>query len=211
MSTVEDRNRFLKKKLKSIKEELSFAQGTLTICRAKLEKQFQEKYFSESPVSSPEKEQPTEISAEKREIPEFTEQRVDEEEQSVESSDKIHKDPSLRKMFKSIAKETHPDTLSQLSEFEKKQKKKLFDAARAAYENNDFEELAEISEQLGIETPELPDEYYEKVEKEITSLGNDLNVVYSSIVWQWFICTNKEEKENIRDEVFKRMENYIRA
>lgn len=211
MSTTEDRNKFLKKKLKSVKEELSFAQGTVTVCQANLERQFQEKYFSESAASTKEEEQPTEISKETIDAPEFTEQKVDESEDISESSDKIHKDPSLRKMFKSIAKETHPDTLSQLSEFEKKQKKKLFDAARLAYENNDFEELAEISEQLGIETPDLPDEYYEKVEKEIISLGNELGVVYSSLIWQWFICTNREEKENIRDEIFRRMENYIRA
>ena len=66
-----------------------------------------------------------------------------------------------------------------ISEFEKKQKKKLFDAARAAYENNDYEGLMDISEQLGLDVPDLPEEYYEKVEKEIVSLMPASKLIFS--------------------------------
>ena len=210
MSTTEDRNRFLQKKLKIVKEELAFAQKTVSICQVNLEKQFQEKYFSESAVQPEKQKQPTEVSTETTEPPEFSEQKVYEEDVGSAEGE-LKKDPSIKKMFKSIAKETHPDILNKVSEFEKKQKKKLFDAARAAYEDNDYEGLMDISEQLGLDVPDLPEEYYEKVEKEIVSLMQELNVVYSSLIWQWFICTNKQEKENILNEIFKRMENYIRA
>lgn len=204
MSFAQKRNRFLQGKLRSVKQEVEEAREIVKTVKVEVEALFKEKYFPDEKLEKHENKkqkivQPTP----------GTHEQAPNEELETPSSDTKH--PSLRKMFKSIAKQTHPDIITDKSSYEKKEKKKLFDAARKALEEDDYDSLVDISEKLGLEAADPPEGYYEKIGEEINSLVKELTMLHSTLFWQWFMSTDSDEKDKILNEIFKRMQDYLRA
>lgn len=211
MKTLKDKKiRFLTVKLSSLKNELDLAQEIFRNAETEIEEIFRDKYFPERPTES---EKSRELSTERAEEPrvEFTEAPPDPLAEDSESASNLNKDPSLRKMFKSIATKTHPDLLNEESELEKERKSNLFIAAKQAYEDEDFSNLIRISKELGIELPELPPEVIHKMEQEVIAINKELTMIHSTYVWQWVFSPNKEQRDHTLQELFKRMHEYIRA
>ena len=219
MSFKEKRNKVLKEKLRSIKKEVKETREIVSKVKAEIENLFKEKYFPEEKINKKE----TDITAsDTHHSPMGEEEETQQEKQTIheqnfsedhinESSNNSKKAPELRKMFKSIAKETHPDVINEMSKYEKREKKKLFDQARRALEEDDHDVLVEICEKLGLEVPDLPENYYEQVDKKIKSLMDELVMLHSTLFWQWFMTTGEKRKESILNEIFKRMQDYIRS
>jgi len=211
LKTLKDKKiRFLTVKLSSLKNELDLAQEIFRNAETEIEEIFRDKYFPERPTES---EKSRELSTERAEEPrvEFTEAPPDPLAEDSESASNLNKDPSLRKMFKSIATKTHPDLLNEESELEKERKSNLFIAAKQAYEDEDFSNLIRISKELGIELPELPPEVIHKMEQEVIAINKELTMIHSTYVWQWVFSPNKEQRDHTLQELFKRMHEYIRA
>ena len=211
MKTLKDKKiRFLTVKLSSLKNELDLAQEIFRNAETEIEEIFRDKYFPERPTES---EKSRELSTERAEEPrvEFTEAPPDPLAEDSESASNLNKDPSLRKMFKSIATKTHPDLLNEESELEKERKSNLFIAAKQAYEDEDFSNLIRISKELGIDLPELPPEVIHKMEQEVIAINKELTMIHSTYVWQWVFSPNKEQRDHTLQELFKRMHEYIRA
>jgi hypothetical protein len=211
LKTLKDKKiRFLTVKLSSLKNELDLAQEIFRNAETEIEEIFRDKYFPERPTES---EKSRELSTERAEEPrvEFTEAPPDPLAEDSESASNLNKDPSLRKMFKSIATKTHPDLLNEESELEKERKSNLFIAAKQAYEDEDFSNLIRISKELGIDLPELPPEVIHKMEQEVITINKELTMIHSTYVWQWVFSPNKEQRDHTLQELFKRMHEYIRA
>jgi hypothetical protein len=211
LKTLKDKKiRFLTVKLSSLKNELDLAQEIFRNAETEIEEIFRDKYFPERPTES---EKSRELSTERAEEPrvEFTEAPPDPLAEDSESASNLNKDPSLRKMFKSIATKTHPDLLNEESELEKERKSNLFIAAKQAYEDEDFSNLIRISKELGIDLPELPPEVIHKMEQEVIAINKELTMIHSTYVWQWVFSPNKEQRDHTLQELFKRMHEYIRA
>ena len=99
MSFAQKRNRFLQGKLRSVKQEVEEAREIVKTVKVEVEVLFKEKYFPDEKLEKHENKkqkivQPTP----------GTHEKAPNEELETPSSDTKH--PSLRKMFKSIAKQT---------------------------------------------------------------------------------------------------------
>ena len=127
-------------------------------------------------------------------------------EESVNSTEeRIHvekeeKDGNLKKVFRKIALQIHPDKLEKFSDFEKQFKTKLFEKARDAFQKNDYYAMVEVADQLNIELPPPTQEQIELMKKTNKGLEKEINVLKNSVVWGWYHADEENEKEKIMDK-----------
>lgn len=190
-------------RLSGLREELQITQETFRYADSEFQRVFNEKYF---PEKAQENKDESELST-----GEENSNNVNVEEEQREFSEepaetaKKNSDPKMKKMFKSIAKEAHPDKLVGLSEKEKDKKKDLYSEATKAFENDDFATLYLICKELDLELPEIDEEKMKKMEGQISSVKGEINKLKSTFMWQWLFAPNKTVKDNLIEQLFKRM------
>ena len=113
------------------------------------------------------------------------------------------KDPNQRSLFKKIASVAHPDKISKASEFEKKLKDGLFESARSAVEEDDYHEICEIAEKLGIELPDPTEENIKSLRTTRDKVSQKVNALRSSYPWKWFIQDDPKIKNQIINAFLK--------
>ena len=126
------------------------------------------------------------------------------EENANSTEERIHvekeeKDGNLKKVFRKIALQIHPDKLEKFSDFEKQLKTKLFEKARDAFQKNDYYAMVEVAEQLKIDLPPPTQEQIELMKKTNKSLEKEIDVLKRSVVWGWYHADEENEKEKIMD------------
>ena len=215
MNTVKKKMKFLATKLAALQSELKVSREIHIEASAEVDRMFIEKYFPEQPVQSDNTE---------TDIKEFSEEEAKEEEQKQEN--KEHStgpkqtpedlpeqesaakaaDPEVRKMFKKIATQCHPDKLEELENgFEKRKKQQLYQRARQALESNDVVLMADVAQDLGVEIPEITELQLKQTEKKIIAIKKELQVIESTLVWHWFFTEDKEKKNQILKKLFELM------
>ena len=206
--------KFLTTRINSLKKELVLAKDIFNDAHSEIEKMFTDKYFPEKATQKPQtKDITTESQQPQQEESEFTEEPTEHEntKEDPESSPGQPKSSELKKMYKTIARKTHPDTCQDASEFEKERKAFLFNLAKQAYEENDFSGLIEVYKELDIELPDLPDNAVIEMEQQVIALQNEIHGLHSTYVWSWAFASSPEQQDNLLKEIFKRMHDYIRA
>lgn len=205
--------KFLTTRISSLKKELVLAKDIFNSAQSEIEKMFTDKYFPEKATEKPQTKDITpEFNQPEQEHQQFTEEPTEdnsEQEQLFNSSQT--KDSELKKMYKTIARKTHPDTCQDASEFEKERKAFLFNLAKQAYEEDDFSGLVEVYKELDIELPDLPDNAVIKMEQQVITLQNEIHGLHSTYIWSWAFASSPEQRDNFLKEIFKRMHDYIRA
>ena len=197
--------KFLLVRLKSLNEELKITKETYRYADKEFHKAFNEKYFPEQAIPNKEtgeiRSRQESDEQEERQQEQFYEQPPPEETLSASKNE----DPQMKKMFRNIAKEAHPDKLANASESEKKRKKDLYSSAITAFENDDFATLYNVCEELGIDPPEVDEAKVKKMEEQVSSVKQDINKLKSTFMWEWLFAPTKEQKENLIDQLFQRM------
>ncbi len=99
-------------------------------------------------------------------------------------------DVPQKKLYRKIAKETHPDKYDQLdvSDEEKESLHDIFKRAAEAYENDDVPEMIRLALSLNIEVQDLgmdEDEVIEYIQKAIHKTEKELEQMSESFVWMW--------------------------
>ena len=99
-------------------------------------------------------------------------------------------DVPQKKLYREIAKETHPDKYDQLdvSEQEKENLHDIFKRAAEAYENDDVPEMIRIALSLDIDVQDLgldEDEVVVYIQKAIAKTEKELEQMSESFVWMW--------------------------
>ena len=99
-------------------------------------------------------------------------------------------DVPQKKLYRKIAKETHPDKYDQLdvSDEEKESLHDIFKRAAEAYENDDVPEMIRLALSLNIEVQDLgmdEDEVIEYIQKAIQKTEKELDQMSESFVWMW--------------------------
>lgn len=99
-------------------------------------------------------------------------------------------DVPQKKLYRKIAKETHPDKYDQLdvSEEEKESLHDIFKRAAEAYENDDVPEMIRLALSLNIEVQDLgldEDEVIDYIQKAIAKTEKELEQMSESFVWMW--------------------------
>ncbi len=205
MNAREKKMKFLATKLSALQSELEVSKEILRDASIEVDKMFQEKYFPEVPIEKDKKEQSGDIkefSGEEN----TTHNKEEQEEVTITASADNPADPEVRKMFKKIATQCHPDKLHDMEDgFEKRKKQELYNKARQALENNDVLLMSDVANDLNIETPEITKAQLKNAEKKIISIKKELHQIESTLVWHWFFCENQEQKENILNKLFELM------
>ena len=203
--------KFLMVRLSTLRQELQITKETFRYADSEFHKAFNEKYFPE--IAQKNKEDSTLSTGEENE-----EEIKKAREKAQESEKEFHEepgedvlstnkslDPKMKKMFKSIAKKTHPDKLLGMTDKEKEKKKDLYAEATRAFENDDFASLYLICKELDLELPEIDEHKIKKMEEQISSTKQEINKLKSTFMWEWLFAPNEMAKESLIDQLFSRM------
>ena len=204
--TTNYRAKFLLVRLRGLNEEHKVTKETYRHADTEFYKVFNERYF-------PEKAQPNEEDADLSTGEETHDQQKPEQEFHEQSAPPVdetlsaskNEDPTMKKMFRNVAKEAHPDKLASVSESERNRKKELYSSAVAAFENDDFATLYNVCEELGVDLPEIGESKIIKMEEQISYVKREINKLKSTFMWQWLFAPTKEQKDNLIEQLFQRM------
>mgnify|MGYP001252026246 CR=1 FL=1 len=100
----------------------------------------------------------------------------------------------VQKLFKKVAKDSHPDRIIGLSEEEQERKKELFKEAQAAADESDLFDLIEVAEKLDIEIPEASEESIELLKESIAKINGEIKKIKQSFAWVWYHDPSKRDK-----------------
>lgn len=115
---------------------------------------------------------------------------INDSEENVKDEDK----EDFTKLFKAIARLTHPDTCA-ITDTPEQKKKKLdaFMKARKAVENKNWYELCQIAIEYGIELPEPTKKHINLLEDEIIRVKNRISFILSTYAWNWYTEEQKRD------------------
>jgi hypothetical protein len=212
MKENERKLKFLAVKLRALESELSVSREIVQNVAKEVDKMFMEKYFPEIPQEPEQPEENTEITSQEEQKQGGSNSQCPPSEPNVDPNapdmDSANKniDPDVKKLFKKISSQIHPDKLSGLADgFEKTKKSELYHKAREAYENNDLLLLADVALELDLDVPELSDEKLRQTERKIIAIKRELAHIESTLVWQWFFTNDGKQKKAILEKLFEAM------
>lgn len=110
-------------------------------------------------------------------------------EKNIETDVDRIKSPSwAKKLFKKIAKETHPDKLEHLpiSEEQRAEKKKMYLDSLSSINDGDFFSLVDTAIRLGVDTEMSHDEIKKYLNKKVDKIENQIKNIKSKFSWVWF-------------------------
>ena len=208
--------KFLATKLAALESELVVSREILQAAAAEVDKMFAKKYFPEIPVENEKQEEgemeefsgdPEEdhnrTEKQKREQQKQTSEQKQQNEAKETKSAEKNADPEVKKMFRKIASQCHPDKLQDMEDgFEKTKKQELYQKARKALEGNDIVLMANIASELDIDIPEISREQLKVTENKIMAIKRELAHIESTLVWQWFFTEAADKKDNILKQLF---------
>lgn len=120
---------------------------------------------------------------------------VEEESTEVTIVEKIV-DEKLRKIYRVIAKKTHPDKISDV------RLNDIYIMASKMYENNDVMGIYSICDQLGIPY-ELSTEDGEILKSQISMMKERVGFMESTFTWKWYHTEDENERTHILVEYIK--------
>ena len=209
--------RFLAVKLSALQSELKVSREILQSAGREVDDMFRKKYFPEIPQENS-KDTTSDIVKDSEDIqdnqneeqPPHTEHS---KEAKPDSKDNIpteikqnNIDPEVKKLFRRISFLIHPDKLEAISsEFEKQTKERLYYKAIKARDDNDLIILADIASELDLDLPDINEAKLKQAENKIIAIKKELSNIESTVVWQWFFCTDPKKKEIILKKIFEFM------
>ena len=127
----------------------------------------------------------------------------------IEETDIDDKQSIIKKLFRKIASETHPDKLvaSGFSQGEVARKESIFKKAKEAYERDNWYTLYSVAVDLGIEVGEIDKKHIDWIEEDIKLTMGRISKMGQLFVWVWYTSTD-EVKERVMDQYFKQVYNW---
>jgi hypothetical protein len=113
---------------------------------------------------------------------------------------KINKDLELKKLFRRIAEQTHPDKVraNGFSEKEIARLRCIFMRAREAHDNENWYILYSIAIQLGLEIEEPTAEEIDWIEEDIKKTLAAIAGIANLSAWHWYIGNEEDKKQVLR-------------
>jgi len=105
-------------------------------------------------------------------------------------------DERLRKIYRAIAKKTHPDKISDI------RLNDIYIMANKMYESNDIMGIYSICDQLGIPY-DLSTEDGEILKSQISMMKERVGFMESTFTWKWYHTDDEKEKSQILVEYIK--------
>jgi|TARA_R110002110_G_scaffold5302_9_gene27358 MoxR-like ATPase len=111
----------------------------------------------------------------------------------------------IKKLYKKIAIETHPDKLAALSPKDRKRKERLFRAAATAFEEGKTSLLRDLASELEIPLPPIVKEDIASVSEDIQEKKGEVDAVKGTVAYAWTMATDPD----IRDEIMATYVDFI--
>lgn len=109
--------------------------------------------------------------------------------ESLSEEEKKQLPPSFKKVFRSIALQTHPDKTAT------EDGRELYEQAVSAQKENQVDELVSIAQELRIDISHLRYSEIKIIEDQIEKTKKEINSLRETYPWQWhYAPTNKKEK-----------------
>jgi hypothetical protein len=127
----------------------------------------------------------------------------------IQESDIDDKQGIIKKLYRKIASETHPDKLvaSGFSQGEVTRKESIFKKAKEAYERDNWYTLYSIAVDLGIEVGEIDEKHIDWIEEDIKLTMGRISKMGQLFAWVWY-TSDDISKERIMDQYFKQVYNW---
>jgi len=127
----------------------------------------------------------------------------------IEETDTDDKKGIVKKLYRKIASETHPDKLiaSGFSQGEVTRKESIFKKAKEAYERDNWYTLYSVAVDLGIEVGEIDEKHIDWIEEDIKLTMGRISQMSQLFAWVWYV-SDDEGKERIMDQYFKQVYNW---
>jgi hypothetical protein len=127
----------------------------------------------------------------------------------IEEADIDDKQGIIKKLYRKIASETHPDKLvaSGFSEGEVTRKESIFKKAKEAYERDNWYTLYSVAVDLGIEVGEIDEKHIDWIEEDIKLTMGRISQMGQLFMWVWY-TSDDEGKERVMDQYFKQVYNW---
>lgn len=122
---------------------------------------------------------------------------VEEESTEISIVEKLP-DERLRKIYRGIAKKTHPDKISDA------RLNDIYIMASKMYESNDVMGIYSICDQLGIPY-ELSNEDVELLKSQVSMMKERIGFIESTFTWKWYHTEDENERARILFEYIKSM------
>lgn len=100
------------------------------------------------------------------------------------------KEKHAKKLFKEVAKVSHPDTMISSSEDEKKEKEALFKKAQQAAKDSRYFELLEVAEELGVDIPPPTEEGISLLKESVQNINKEIKGHKKTYAWIWYHAEN---------------------
>lgn len=100
------------------------------------------------------------------------------------------KNPKIKKIYREIAKATHPDRVSS------KKLNDIYLKATKSYENNDIVSIYSICEELSINY-DIDEEDNKTILERIENIKSRISFMESTLTWKWYHSNDEKEKEQI--------------
>ena len=213
MDILKKKMKFLATKLSALQSEFSVSREIFELASREVDGMFKQKYFPESSMVEEEKnkdleeydpdqdQEQEEVKAEPAPPEPPNPEDMPEQQSALKDAS-----PEVKKMFKKIASQCHPDKLQDMDDgFEKTKKEQLYQKARQALENNDVLIMADVANELGVEIPEITETQLKQTEQKIISIKKELSMIESTAVWHWFFTEDPARKDDILKQLFQVM------
>jgi hypothetical protein len=127
----------------------------------------------------------------------------------IEETDIDDKQGIIKKLYRKIASETHPDKLvaSGFSQGEVTRKESIFKKAKEAYERDNWYTLYSVAVDLGIEVGEIDEKHIDWIEEDIKLTMGRISKMGQLFVWVWY-TSDDEGKIRVMDQYFKQVYNW---
>ena len=213
MDILKKKMKFLATKLSALQSEFSVSREIFELASREVDSMFKQKYFPESSMVEEEEnkdleeydpdqdQEQEEVKAEPAPPEPPNPEDMPEQQSALKDAS-----PEVKKMFKKIASQCHPDKLQDMDDgFEKTKKEQLYQKARQALENNDVLIMADVANELGVEIPEITETQLKQTEQKIISIKKELSMIESTAVWHWFFTEDPARKDDILKQLFQVM------
>jgi hypothetical protein len=112
----------------------------------------------------------------------------------------------IKKLYRKIASETHPDKLvaSGFSQGEVERKESIFKKAKEAYERDNWYTLYSVAVDLGIEVGEVDEKHIDWIEEDIKLTMGRISKMGQLFIWVWY-TSDDEGKKRVMDQYFKQV------
>jgi DnaJ-domain-containing protein 1 len=129
--------------------------------------------------------------------------------EEIEETDVEDKQGVIKKLYRRIANETHPDKLiaAGAGPLEVNKKTKLFKKAKEAYERDNWYTIYSIATDLGITPGDISEKQIAWIEEDIKLTMGRISSIGRLFVWVWYVA-EEEQREEILKQYFKQVYDY---